>query len=337
MKQLKMSKPRIFRTIADNAILFIWIIFLLASCLFVQGFFRGYNLKNYVINSSVLFIAACGLTFPTLNGGVDFSMTAIVSLVSTVSAYLMVSTSLAGTILAIPVAILVSLILGGIIGAVNGISVSRFKMPSFVVTLSTMLVFSGFAVWFGSVYYEKVSLGGLPANFTALGGSGSFWLWPVIIAATIFLFSHWLLTKTLFGRRVYAVGINPKTAAISGIPVKSTIFMLFLICGVYSAIAGLLYTAKNGAGVTSLGEDMFIDFVGAVVIGGTSPFGGHGSVKQTLYGVLFIVLISNVLNLLGVHYTMYDVVKGGLILLAAALELACRRMKAKAAILATEA
>lgn len=336
MKSKKMTSSKIQMLIANNAILFIWGLFFIVAVATIEGFATAYNLKSYVINCSVLLIAACGLTFPTLNGGIDFSMTSIISLVSTISAYIMVSTSLAGTVFAIPVAILVSIGIGAAIGSINGLAVSRLKMPSFVVTLSTMMIFAGVAVWFGSVFYEKVSLSGLPKAFTALGGKGTFWLWPIVIAAAVFFLSHWLLTRTIFGRRIYAVGINPKTAAISGIPVKKTIFQLSLISGIFAAIAGLVYTAKNGAGVVSLGDEMFINFVGAVVIGGTSPFGGFGGVKKTLYGVLFIMLVSNILNLLGVDYTIYDVVKGICILLAAALELVTRRMKVKAAVLATK-
>ena len=331
-----MTSSKVQRLIADNAILFIWGLFFIIAVVGIKGFASVYNLKSYAINSAVLLIAACGLTFPLLNGGIDFSMTAIVSLVSTISAYIMVSTTLAGTFWGIPVAVLVSILIGAVVGAINGFAVSKLKMPSFVVTLSTMLIFSGVAIWFGSVFYEKVSLSGLPTTFIALGGKGSFWYLPIVIAAIVFLFSHWLLTRTIFGRRLYAVGINPRTAAISGVPVKRTIFTLLIISGVFAAIAGLVFTAKNGAGVVSLGDQMFINFVGAVVIGGTSPMGGFGGVKNTLYGVLFIMLISNILNLLGVDYTLYDVIKGAFILFAAALELFTRRMKAKASILASK-
>ena len=335
-KNGKLRASKVQKLIANNAILFIWLLFFVVSLITIKGFASLYNIKSYLVNCAVLLIAAIGLTFPTLNGGIDFSMTSVIDLVSTISAYIMVLTSLKGSVWAIPVAIVVSLAIGAAVGAINGLAVSRLKMPSFVATLSTMMIISGIAVWFGNRHYEKVSLSGLPDGFTVLNGKGALWFLPVVIAAGIFLYCHWLLTRTLFGRRIYSVGVNPRTSEISGIPVKKVVFSLSLISGVMASMAGILYTAKNGAGIVTLGDDMFINFVGSVVIGGTSPMGGSGGVKQTLYGVLFVMLISNILNLLGVNYTMYDVVKGVFILLAAGLELVTRRMNEKAAVLASK-
>jgi ribose/xylose/arabinose/galactoside ABC-type transport system permease subunit len=319
--------------IANNVILFAWGIFFVAAIVFVEGFLTTYNLKSYVINISPLLVAACGLTFITLNGGIDFSMTSVISLVSTISAYMLVKTQLAGSIFAIPVTIFVCIALGAGIGCLNGLAVVKFKMPSFIATLSTMLIFSGIAVWFGSIFYDKISLSGLPEGFTAIGGKGDRWWIVLLIAAVVFLFSHWLLQHTIFGRQLYAVGVNPQTAYISGINVKKIIFYLCLISGIYAAISGLMYTAKNGAGIVSLGDDMFIDIIGSVLIGGTSPAGGRGSIKQTFYGVLFLVLLNNILNLLGVTYTLYNVVKGVFILFAAIFDIITRYINAKSAVL----
>lgn len=325
------ASARFQRFIADNAILFIWILFFAYAFLFVDGFGSAYNLKNYLTTCAPLLIAASGLTVVVLNGGIDFSITSIISLVSTICAYILVKSSLAQSVVGILAAIAVGVGIGGVVGVINGVAVSRLKMPSFVASLATMLVFSGIAVWFGSVFYDKVSLSGLPAGFTMLGGKGGFFWLPCVISAAIFLFVQWLLTSTNFGRRVYAVGVNPNTAKVSGIPVQNTIFMELLLCGLLAGAAGLMYTAKNQAGITTLGDDMFIDIVGSVVIGGTSPAGGFGSPKKTLYGVLFLVLLSNILNLLGITYTLYNVVKGAFILIAAGLELVTHRMSERAA------
>ncbi len=319
------------RFLSDNAILVIWVIFFAASLIFVEGFASAYNIKNYFANCAPLLVVAAGLTIVTLNGGIDFSTTSVISLVSTISAYILVKTTLADTVWAIIVAMLVGFGIGALVGVINGLAISGLKMPSFVATLATKLIFSGVAVWFGSVYYDKVSLSGLPAGFTALGGKGGpFWI-PLLIAALIFVLIEWLLSKTVFGRRVYAIGVNPNTARVSGMPVRKTIFFEFLICGVLASLAGLMYTAKNRAGITTLGDDMFVNIVGSVVIGGTSPAGGFGSMKKTLYGVLFLTLLSTILNMLGVPYTLYDVIKGIFVLIAAGLELVTREMNIRAA------
>lgn len=325
------SAARLQRFVADNAILFIWIIFFVYALIFVEGFGSWYNLNNYLKDCAPLLVVACGLTVVTLNGGIDFSTTSVISLVSTIGAYILVRTRLAGSAWAIVAALLAGVAIGVGVGTMNGLAVSRLKMPSFVATLATKLVFSGIAVWFGSIYYDKISLGGLPKGFTAIGGKGDWFYVPLVIAAVVFLITYWLLNKTQFGRRVYAVGVNPHTAQVSGIPVRKIIFIEMLYCGLLAGVAGLMYTAKNGSGVTTLGDNMFINIVGAVVIGGTNPSGGFGSVKKTLYGVLFLILLSNMLNLLGVHYTLYDAVKGVFIMIAAGLELVTRRMSVRAA------
>ena len=319
------------RFLSDNAILVIWVIFFAYSQIFVEGFASAYNIKNYLGNCAPLLVVAAGLTIVTLNGGIDFSTTSVISLVSTISAYILMSTPLVDTVWGIIVAILVSLAIGALIGSINGFAVAKLKMPSFVATLSTKLIFSGVAVWFGSVYYDKTSLSISAKGFTAIGGKGGpFWI-PLVLAALVFLIVDFMLSKTLFGRRVYAIGVNPNAAKVSGMPVRKTIFMEFLISGLLASFAGIMYTAKNRAGITTMGDEMFINIVGAVVIGGTSPAGGFGSMKKTLYGVLFLSLLSTMLNLLGVPYTLYDVVKGVFVLIAAGLELVTREMNVRAA------
>lgn len=315
---------------AENAILLIWAVFFVYALVFVEGFASWYNIKNYLKDCAPLLVAACGLTVVVLNGGVDFSTTSVISLVSTICAYILVKTVLAGSVWAVVIALAVGIGIGGVVGAINGLAVSRLKMPSFVATLATKLVFSGLAIWFGNVFYDKISLGGLPKGFTAIGGKGDWYLVPLAIAAGVYLLTWYLLHKTLFGRRVYAVGVNPNTAKVSGMPVRQTIFLEMFYCGLLAGVAGLMYTAKNGSGVTTLGDSMFINIIGAVVIGGTNPSGGFGSAKKTLYGVLFLILLNNMLNLLGVHYTLYDVVKGAFIMIAAGLELFTRRMSDRA-------
>jgi len=314
-----------------NIIFFCWLLLFIVSMLFIPNFSSGYNLKNYLENCAPLLIVVCGLTFITFNGGIDFSITSVISMGSAIGAYVMVyspfQSELASTILGVGTMLLI----GFVTGYVNGLSVSRLKMPSFVATLATMLIGSGIAVWFASVLFEKTSISGLPAMFLLLGGSDeSFWI-PILIAAIVFLFSDWLMTKNIFGRQVFAVGVNPKAAAVSGISVKKTVLLLSVISGIYAGIACIIYTARNGAGIPTLGSNMFINIVGSVIIGGTSPTGGSGSMRKSLYGVLFLVLIDKILNLLGTPYVYYDIIKGLLILLAAMFEMTIRRINAKAA------
>ena len=310
----KVKKPSgmVQTFLMDNVMLFVFLAFFICGLLFVDKFASIYNMKNYLKNCAPLLIASTGLTFVVLNG--------------VIAAYLMVDSPLAGSPLCVPLTIVIVLAIGAVFGCVNGLAVSRLKMPSFVATLAMQLIGSGIAVWFGSVLFDGVvSLGGLPESFRAIGGKGAFWL-PVLIAGLCFLFCDWLNRKTVFGRQLYAIGVNPRTAEISGVPVRNNPFYLFLISGLCAGLASVMYTAKNGAGVPTLGDKLFIDVVGSVVIGGTNPAGGFGSVKNTLYGVLFLTLVSNILNLLGIEWFYVDLIKGLLVIAAAVLNLAFKKL-----------
>jgi ribose/xylose/arabinose/galactoside ABC-type transport system permease subunit len=230
----------------------------------------------------------------------------------------MVASPLAATPpLSIPVAIVAVICIGVLVGMVNGVSVVKLKMPSFVATLATQLIFLGLAVQLASMVSETSTISGLPDAFLVLGGEGKYFLVPIVIAFSLFFFSHWLLRRTLFGKRVFAVGVNPTVSFISGIPVKKTIFWLMILSGLFAAIASLIATARNEAGMASLGDKMFLTTIASVIVGGSSTAGGFGGVHKTLMGVLFITLLNNAMNLLGVGWYTIMIVLGALIVLSA--------------------
>ena len=288
------------------------------AVLFVPHFCTVYNLKNYLLQTSDLLIISCGLTFVVLNGGIDFSVTSIMALSSVVCAYIMVYSPLAAMpALSIPIAILLSIGIGVLVGTMNGLSLTKFKVPSFIATLASQLVITGVAVFFTSLISETSSIFGLPEAFFILGGEGQFFYVPIVIAFSIWLFSHWLLKKTIFGKRVYAIGVNPKTSYISGLPVKQTLMRIMILSAVFAAIAGIIATARNQVGMSSMGDKMFITVIASVIVGGTSTAGGFGGMHKTLLGVLFIALINNSMNLLGVGWYTIMIVLGVLIALSA--------------------
>jgi ribose/xylose/arabinose/galactoside ABC-type transport system permease subunit len=290
----------------------------IGAMLFVPYFCSVGNLRNYLLQSSDLLIISCGLTFVVLNGGIDFSVTSILTLGSVVGAYIMALSPLSPTpSISIPVAITVMTGIGLLVGTLNGLAVTRLKMPSFVATLATQLIIGGLAVQFTSMVSTTSSIAGLPEGFFVLGGEGRFFFVPILIALSVWLFSWWLLERTLFGKRVYAIGVNPKASFISGLPVKRTIFLLMVISGALAGLASVIATARNEVGMSSLGDKMFLTTIASVIVGGTNTSGGHGGVMRTLLGVLFITLLNNALNLLGVGWYTMMIVLGGLILLSA--------------------
>ncbi len=311
-------KKIIGHTVREMPILPIFVVSFILAIFFVPYFFTVYNLKNYILQSVDLLIIACGLTFVVLNGGIDFSATSVLTLGSVVGAYIMALSPLSGTpALSIPIAIFVMMGIGLLVGSINGFAVITLKMPSFITTLATQLVFLGIAVLFTSMVSDTAAISGLPEAFFVLGGSGKYFLVPVSIAFIIWLFSYWLLSRTIFGKRVYAVGVNPKVAFVSGVPVKKTIFILMAMSGLYAGIASIIATARNQVGMSSLGDKMFITIIASVIVGGTSTSGGFGGVKETLFGVLFITLINNTMNLLGVGWYTIMIVLGALIIISA--------------------
>lgn len=322
--------------IGDTPIIIVFLLLFICSIIFVPGFGSAYNLKNYLVNSAPLLIVASGVTFIVLNGGIDFSATSVLTLGSVVGAYILVKSSLADTFFAIPAAILIVILIGIVIGMFNGYAVAKLKMPSFIATLATMMIIKGVAVWFASVAFETASLSGLPDAFLVIGGGNGQFMVPIIIALVIVIFTHWLLTYTKFGREVYSVGVNPKTSFVSGISVSKTIITMCTLSGLYAGLASIMYTAKNQAGIPTLGDKLFIDIIGGIIIGGTSIAGGFGGVKKTFFGILFIMLIDNALNLMGVTWYVITLIKGIMVILAAFIDIMTRNASKKRVIVKTK-
>lgn len=309
---------KLWSLIRDTPILPLFVVSFVLALLFVPYFGSPTNLRNYLLQSSDLLIISCGLTFVVLNGGIDFSVTSVLTLGSVVGAWILALSPLAPTpSLSIPVAIAAMMAIGLVVGLVNGVAVANLKMPSFVATLATQLLVVGLAVQFTSMVSKSSSISGLPEAFYAFGGDGPFYFVPILIAFSVWVFSWWLLERTLFGRQVYAIGVNPKASFISGLPVKRTIILLMVISGVFAGLASVIATARNGVGMASLGDKMFLTTIASVIVGGTSTSGGHGGVVKTLLGVLFITLLNNALNLLGVGWYTMMIVLGMLIALSA--------------------
>ena len=188
---------------------------------------------------------------------------------------------LAGQPWAPAVAILTIVVVGILIG---GICTIVFDMPSFLVTLTTMMFFSGAAIWYTAAHTSSgSSIGSLPSAFLEIGYGGVAGIpYAAMITVVLAIVVHLLLTRTVFGRWVMAVGINPKAAAISGVPVQAVVIGCFAISGLFAAFAAIIYTARLEAGTPILGQRILLDVIVAAVIGGVSLFGGKGTVMGVL-------------------------------------------------------
>ena len=324
MRDIKTQNNRATAFLLRNITLLILLALAVYSILFVPNFASLSNAQSIASQASYLILVAIGMTFVILNGGIDFSVVAVINLGSVVGAMIMsekdglLSHSGAGFL----VAILVMLLIGVAIGLLNGFSVVVLKMPSFIATMAVNLVFSGLAVFLT----KSDTITGLPKAFRALGNSQFLGIpVSVFIALAAVLATHYLLSRTVFGRRVYAVGTTPLVARISGTNVKGVILRLFVLSGFFAALSGIVLTAWIGAGKPTVADDMTMDIVSAVVIGGTSTFGGSGTITGTVVGALLITVMSSSLSLMGLNWYTISTIKG-FILLAVALIDAAKRI-----------
>ena len=318
-------RPSLGRRLLFSEYLVLWLslAYYLAMIPIIPQITSTATLLNILSDMLPLLAVAIGQTFVLIVAGIDLSVTSIIAMASVVGASVMTGDGgyLAGSALAVPAAILAMLATGAAIGAFNGWCVTVFRMPPFIVTLTGMMFFSGAAIWYTTFHTTTSSIAHLPKGFVVLGQSGPLGLpnalWSVAILA---LLAHFLLACTAFGRRLYAIGLNPRAAAVSGVPVGRCVFLAFVISGVCAAIASILYTGRLETGTPILGQRILLDIIGAVVIGGTSLFGGKGKIVWTVFGVLFLVLIDTSLKMLGLSLFFVLAIKGIVIILAAVID-----------------
>ena len=277
-----------------------------------------------ILSSMVpLLVVAIGQTFVLIVAGIDLAAPSIIAMASVVGASVMTGDQgyAAGTGLEIPAGILAFLAIGGAIGIFNGLCTTRFNMPSFIVTLTTMMFFSGAAIWYTAAHTDASSIGNLPRGFVLIGqgqiGGAPFSLAVVLVVAVV---AHFVLSRTVYGRWLYAVGLNPRAAAVSGVPVRQVVLWAFIISGLCAAISSILFTGRLETGTPVLGQRILLDIIGAAVIGGVSLFGGKGKILWTVFGVLFLTVIDKGLQLLGLSLASVFAIKGGVILVAAVID-----------------
>ena len=269
------------------------------------------NMTNVLVQASPLLVLAIGQTFPLLMGGLDLSQGSIVSLVSVVTAAVMmdhgfVAGSCAG------------LAAGLGIGLLNGLLVGRARIQPFIVTLGMLYVAAGAAM----VVSDGSTIFGLPRPdvdyFFWFGGGylGALPV-PVLIATVLVLAAHLLLTRTRMGRHIYAIGGNEQVAIMSGIDAANVKVVIFTISGGFAAIGGYMLSGRVISGQPLLGSgELLLQSIGAVIIGGTSIFGGEGGVLRTVVGVLVIAFMVNGLNLLAISTFTQQIIVGAIIIVS---------------------
>lgn len=275
-------------------------------------FLEPSNLLNLMRQVSINALIAFGLTFVILTGGIDLSVGSIVALSGALTAGMMVSGM--GTF----TAVIIGLLLGLIMGIINGVIISVGKVVPFIATLATMTIYRGITL----LYTEGMPVTGLNESFAFIGKGYIFNVipMPMFLLLLVFIISYIVLKKTTFGRYVYALGGNERTTFLSGINTNRIKIAVYGICGMFAALGGIVLTSRLNSAQPTAGLTFELDAIAAVIVGGTSLFGGKGWVFGTLIGALIIGVLTNGLNLLNVEAYYQQIIKGMVILAAVILD-----------------
>jgi len=274
------------------------------------------NLLNVAEQTSINAVVAVGMTFVILSGGIDLSVGSIVALSGVV-----LGTALQGgqpLYVAVPLALLAGLACG----LANGALISWGGLPPFIVTLGTMSIARGAAL----LFTEGRPVSGFDPSFRVIAtGRVGFVPSPVIVMALVYVVAHFVLTRTTFGRYVYAIGGNEEATRLSGVAVRFHKTMIYGVSGLASAVAAVVLTARLNSAQPIAGMMYELDAIAATVIGGTSLMGGEGTLGGTLVGALIMGVLRNGLNLLGVSSFLQQIVIGGVIVIAVLLDTVLKR------------
>jgi len=289
------------------------VILIVFFSLTTDSFLNVINLRNVLAQVSTLAVVSTGITFVLLCGEIDLSIAAVATMTGVVAAASFGAFGLPGG-----VAILFGALAATGLGLLNGWGTTKIGLPSFMATLATQQIASGLGLYItkGEIIYTLVpTLNYLGGEYI---GTEDPWRLPVVIVCgtTALLIGHFVLTYTKFGRYVYMTGSNREAARLSGINTKRIVATCLAISGLSAGIAGMLNTGRLGSAQGYGLDDMLLDSISAVVLGGTSLFGGEGGIKNTLIGLLIFGVLSNGLNQLQLDIYVRLWVRGVILLIA---------------------
>ncbi len=274
------------------------------------------NLLNLLRQASLIFLLASGLTLVVLCGGLDLSIGANVALSACLAATAMKATGspLAGCA--------AGAACGLAVGTVNGLLVTGVRIPPFIATYGTLWIIHGVTYW----YMAGESVHGFPPAFRALGSG--YWLGvpvPVYLMGIVLALGTFFLQYTAWGQEIYATGSNTEAAALSGVPVLQRRLLVYVLSGGMAGLASLVFLARLNSAEGDMGEALTLQAIGAVLIGGTSLFGGSGSLTGTLIGALILTAVLNGMNLLGISANWQPLITGSIVIASVAADALSRR------------
>lgn len=329
-----MKLRRLFETYSLWGFLVVLIVVLAIQTDF--AFVRPENAANILSQMSVEMIIALGMTMVIITAGIDLSVGSLVAVTGVLGTMALTVNTNLPLWLAFVIAVVVSVLVGFACGSFSGFVITRFGIPPFVATLAMMFVCRGIAFIICRerpveipVEYEQFSF--LGRGILGKGMFGLTWFPGIPLSGIIMIagivFFHILLSGTIFGRQVYAVGGNEEAARLSGINVKRVKFLVFAITGALCGLAGIIQAATLGSGDPKSGDKWELQVIAAVVVGGTSLFGGKGTIIGTFVGVLLIRVLAVGVNFVGFSRFYQYVVLGSVLLLAVLVDTLSKKSK----------
>lgn len=304
-------KEQKFQLTTEITLLGTFLLLIIFFSLFAPYFFSIRNFLNIGLYSSIIGISAVGMTMVLLIGHIDISVGAVMGMIGVVAAQLF------RTGMHMSLVMVITLSIGVLVGIFNGILVTKMKISSLIVTLATMTIFRGLAF----VFCSGLSIVITSPSCRYLGRGYVIGL-PVAMVIMVFLyvFFAYILKNTTFGRRVYATGGNPEASYYSGINIEKITILVFVMSGVFAALAGLISASQTGSGQPRAGQGYEMNIIAATVLGGTSLNGGKGKVYGTLVGVLIMGTLSNGMVLMNIPSFYQEIATGCVLLIAVMID-----------------
>ena len=281
-----------------------------------DAFMTTSNLLNVLRQASLIFLSASGLTLVIVGAGLDLSIGANLGLSACFAAAAIKATGM------LSAGIAVGLAAGIVIGVLNGLMVTKLRLPPFIATYGMLWMLYGVNYW----YMKGDTIYGFPPAFREIGSGDLLGIpIPVYLMAAGLLAGGIFTRYTTFGHEIYAIGANVEAARLSGIPVTSRLILLYTLSGAMAGLAGVVYLARLNSAEAGIGSPLLLPAIAAVLIGGTSLFGGSGGLFGTVIGAIILTLVLNGMNLLGLNSNWQPLVTGVIILLAALIDSVTRK------------
>lgn len=303
------------------AIYFVMVALIVFFSIVADGFFSATTFFNILRQVAVNGIAAVGMTMVILTGGIDISVGSLIGASSVGCAILMTQFSLP-----VPIAVLLTLLFGLFVGAVNGFFIYQIRIPPMIATLASMSILRGAAyiISGGLPVYD------IPPQFLFLGqGYIGIIPVPVILMAVCFGAGYFVLEHTSFGRYIYGIGSNQEASRLSGVNVRRIMLSVYAICGALSALAGVVYLSRVNSGQPKGGEGYEMDIITAVVLGGVSTTGGEGKISRVIVGLVIMGVLMTGMTMINIPDYYQRVVKGAVLILAISYDILSQKRQAE--------